>query len=102
MPTAHGGVAASRRRGVAAAAEGAEGGKIYVIGGEGNPAPGAQGVFDDNEVYDTATDTWEVLAPMRTPRHGTGAVAVDGTVYVPGGGTQQGFELTDASEAFSP
>ncbi|KYF93781.1 hypothetical protein BE17_07180 [Sorangium cellulosum] len=91
MPTARGGVAAA-----------AEGGKIYVIGGEGNPAPGAQGVFDDNEVYDTASDTWEVLAPMRTPRHGTGAVAVDGTIYVPGGGTQQGFGLTDVSEGFSP
>ncbi|KYF72116.1 hypothetical protein BE11_32990 [Sorangium cellulosum] len=90
MPTARGGVAAA-----------VDGAKIYVIGGEGNPAD-SQGVFDDNEVYDAAADAWEVLAPMRTPRHGTGAVAIDATIYVPGGGTQQGFGLTDVTEAFEP
>ncbi|AUX40634.1 galactose oxidase [Sorangium cellulosum] len=91
MPTARGGVAAA-----------AMGEKIYVIGGEGNEAPDSLGVFDDNEAYDTAADTWEVLAPMRTPRHGTGAVAVGATIYVPGGGTQQSFGATDVSEAFTP
>ncbi len=91
MPTARGGVAAAVKDET-----------IYVIGGEGNEEPGSLGIFDDNEAYDTARDTWQVLAPMLTPRHGTGAVAVGSTIYVPGGGTQQGFGLTDVAEAFRP
>jgi N-acetylneuraminic acid mutarotase len=91
MPTPRGGVATA-----------AVGDTIYVMGGEGNPAPDSQGVFGDNEAYDTASDTWKVLAPMLTPRHGTGAAAVGSTIYVPGGGTQQGFGLTDVNEAFAP
>ncbi|WP_437870443.1 Kelch repeat-containing protein [Sorangium sp. So ce363] len=91
MPTARGGVAAA-----------VKGKKIYVIGGEGNEEPGSLGVFDDNEAYDTARDTWQVLAPMPTPLHGTGAVAVGSTIYVPGGGTQQGFGPTDIMAAFKP
>jgi N-acetylneuraminic acid mutarotase len=91
MPTARGGVAAAT-----------VGDTIYVMGGEGNPAPGSQGVFGDNEAYDTESDSWSVLDPMRTPRHGTGAAAVDGVIYVPGGGTKQGFGLVDVNEAFTP
>ncbi|WP_437805864.1 Kelch repeat-containing protein [Sorangium sp. So ce1078] len=91
MPTARGGVAAA-----------VKGETIYVIGGEGNQEPGSLGIFDDNEAYDAARDAWQVLEPMRTPRHGTGAVAVGSTIYVPGGGTQQGFGLTDVAEAFTP
>ncbi|WP_437733554.1 Kelch repeat-containing protein [Sorangium sp. So ce1335] len=91
MPTARGGVAAAVMDT-----------KVYVIGGEGNQAPDTLGIFDDTEVYDAATDAWEVLAPMRTPRHGTGAVAVGSTIYVPGGGTQQGFGLSSVTESFTP
>ncbi|MGK4003222.1 kelch repeat-containing protein [Sorangium sp. So ce1036] len=91
MPTARGGVATA-----------VIGETIYVIGGEGNQEPGTSGIFDDNEAYDTARDAWEVLAPMRTPRHGTGAAAVGATIYVPGGGTQQGFGATDVADAFRP
>ncbi|AGP33963.1 Kelch repeat-containing protein [Sorangium cellulosum] len=91
MPTARGGVAAA-----------VKGDTIYVIGGEGNEEPGALGVFDDNEAYDAARDAWQELAPMTTPRHGTGAVAVDGAIYVPGGGTQQGFGSTGVTDAFLP
>lgn len=41
---------------------------IFVIGGEGNPAPNSNGVFSQNEGYDTATDTWKEYAPMDVPR----------------------------------
>ncbi|KAK4095849.1 galactose oxidase [Parathielavia hyrcaniae] len=79
MPTARGGVCAA-----------AVGGKVYVLGGEGNPVEGSDGVFDQVEVYDTKRDRWERLDEMKVSRHGTSAVAVKGGVYIPGGGTRIG------------
>ncbi|MCS7480332.1 Kelch repeat-containing protein [Umezawaea endophytica] len=79
MPTARGGIATA-----------VVGTKIYALGGEGNPAPGSGSVFAENEAYDTAHDRWQRLAPMPVPRHGTAAVAVGDTIYVPGGGTAGG------------
>ena len=90
MPTARGGCAAATLNGV-----------IYVFGGEGNPnIPG--GVFDNVSAYDAVRDSWTVLAPMQTPRHGTGAAAVDGVIYVPGGATKQAFGAVDTHEAYVP
>lgn len=91
MPTPRGGVAAA-----------VVGKKIYVIGGEGNPAPGSQGVYGDNQAYDTARDSWEVLAPMPTPRHGTGAATIGSTIYVPGGAPVTQFGPGDLNDAFNP
>lgn len=91
MPTPRGGVATA-----------AVGTKIYVIGGEGNPTPDTHGVFGDNEVYDTTTNSWRALAPMPTPRHGTGAATVGSTVYVPGGGDETMASPVDINEAFRP
>lgn len=88
MPTPRGGCAA-----------GVVGGRVFVVGGEGNPTA-STGVFSDNEAYDPATDTWQVFDPMPTPRHGTGAAGLDGALYVPGGATQQGFGAVDTNEAF--
>jgi N-acetylneuraminic acid mutarotase len=90
MPTARGGVAG------AVVEE-----KIYVLGGEGNRAA-ASGVFPDVEVYDPATDTWEVMEPMALPRHGVGAAVFDGRIYIPGGGVSQGFGATATVDAFTP
>jgi N-acetylneuraminic acid mutarotase len=78
MPTPRGGVAA-----------GVVGKHIYTFGGEGNQEL-ESGVFDSTEVYNTATDSWERLAPMKVARHGTYAVGVGSNVYVPGGGLIQG------------
>jgi N-acetylneuraminic acid mutarotase len=91
MPTARGGVAGALL-----------GGEIFVVGGEGNPEPGSGGVFDDNEAYDPASDTWRTHAPMRTPRHGMGAAALGERLYVPGGATVQGFGATAVADAFDP
>lgn len=91
MPTARGGLSVA-----------AIGTMIYAFGGEGNPEEGTDGVFDDVEVYDTETDAWEVLEPMQLPRHGTSAAAVDGRIYIPGGGIVEGVGATDVFDVFSP
>lgn len=91
MPTARGGIATA-----------VVGGRIHAFGGEGNHAPGAHGVFPDHEVYDVACDRWQRLAPMPVPRHGTAAVAVDGTIYVPGGGTTSGAGPVAVNDAYRP
>jgi N-acetylneuraminic acid mutarotase len=91
MPTARGGVATA-----------VVGEQIYVMGGEGNPTPGAQGVYGENEVYDTTRDSWQQLAPMRTPRHGTAAATVDGTIYVPGGAPMTRLGPSVTNEAYRP
>jgi N-acetylneuraminic acid mutarotase len=90
MPTPRGGIAA-----------GVVGGRIIVVGGEGNPDI-ASGVYDDVEAYDPRTDTWAILAPMLTPRHGTAAVGLMGKLYVPGGAATQAFGAVATSEAFTP
>jgi N-acetylneuraminic acid mutarotase len=88
MPTARGGLMGA-----------AVGNRIHVVGGEGNTAV-ASGIFPQHEVYDPAQDTWSTLGPMRTPRHGTGAAGIDGTLFVPGGATVQGFGAVGIHEAF--
>ncbi len=90
MTTARGGAAA-----------GVVGGRILVVGGEGNAAA-ASGVFAQNEAYDPVADTWTALEPMRTPRHGTGAAGLGASLYVPGGATEMAFGAVATVEAFTP
>ena len=75
MPTARGGLSAA-----------VLGAKIYTFGGEGNSALGAKGVFPNCESYDTVLNKWQQEPSMRVPRHGTQAVTVGNTIYIPGGG----------------
>ena len=79
MPTPRGGFGA-----------GVVDGTIIVVGGEGNSDLDS-GVYPDVEQYDPATNTWNGLSNMKTPRHGMGAAGLDGRLYVPGGATVQGF-----------
>lgn len=88
MPTARGGLSG-----------GVVGTRIYTFGGEGNQEV-SNGVFNETEVFDAATETWESLAPMRLPRHGTAAVGVGDRVYLPGGGTVQGATPVNVLDAF--
>ena len=76
-------------------------GKVYVMGGEGNPNH-VSGVFSDNEAYDPETDTWEVVRPMLTRRHGTGAAAIGGFIYVPGGAAVERFSAIAVNERYKP
>lgn len=66
------------------------GGRLHVFGGEGNPA-GGLGVFTNVDAYEPATDTWQALPAMLTPRHGFGAAETGGRIYLPGGAVVQGF-----------
>jgi hypothetical protein len=71
------------------------GDEILVIGGEGGGR-----TFDTVEAYDTRTNRWRELAPMRVARHGISA-AVCGGVYVAAGGREQGGgEPTDVHEVY--
>lgn len=89
MPTSRGG-------GAVAVAKG----RIVVLSGEGDPR-GSSGVFPEVEAYDPAADVWSALAPMQTPRHGTGAAAVGDVIIVPGGGTRQALGASDVVEALA-
>jgi len=80
---------------------GAVGDRFVVVGGEGNPGT-ASGVFSEVEAYTPATNTWETLAPMPTPRHGMGAATVGTRLYVPGGATRQGFGAVATHEILTP
>jgi len=72
-------------------------GKIYCIGGY-NGATVYYGPeswdwkteyydVDANEVYDPATDTWQTVASLPTPRFSAATNIVDGKIYVIGGHT---------------
>jgi N-acetylneuraminic acid mutarotase len=65
-------------------------GCLYVFGGEGNDAH-PLGMFDDVEVYNPVTNSWQRLDPMPVAVHGvTGAAFIDGWIHLPGGGTARG------------
>lgn len=90
MPTSRGGVASSVVETV-----------IYIFGGEGNPAA-KSGVFDQIEEFDTYRGTWRTAGTMRIPRHGTSAVAVDGKIFLPGGGVAQSGSPVVDFDVFDP
>ncbi|KAF4583270.1 kelch domain-containing protein 8a [Ophiocordyceps camponoti-floridani] len=91
MPTPRGGIMG-----------GVVGKSIYVFGGEGNPVPGTDGVFDDTTVFDTVTGNWSVLEPMQKPRHGSQAVSVNDCIYIPGGSVVEGGPTVEYSDKFCP
>ncbi len=78
--------------------------RFYAMGGEGgiiNKA-GQQTVFGQMESYDPLTDSWQSHAPMPTPRHAVGAVAIGDFIYVAGGGAVLGGGVQSAvHEAFT-
>jgi N-acetylneuraminic acid mutarotase len=71
-------------------AGGVLGGRLFVFGGEGNPAAGTNGIFDSIDAYDPGANTWEKIGVMDVPRHGYGAGVMDGKIYLPGGAIRQG------------
>ena len=81
----------------AGTASGVVNGRIVVVGGEGN-ANAADGMFSEAEIYDPVADRWATLPPMRTPRHGMGAVGIAGALYVPGGGVRHSLAASAVHE----
>jgi N-acetylneuraminic acid mutarotase len=71
--------------------------RIFIFGGE---AP--EGTFNQVESYDPRTNRWSAYAPMPTSRHGLGAAAFNGAIYVIGGGPQPGGSFSNANEALTP
>ena len=66
-------------------------GCFHVWGGEGQDTGEPNDVFPDHDVFDPGSDSWMALDPLPTPVHGvTGAAFVNGLIYMPGGGIQQG------------
>jgi N-acetylneuraminic acid mutarotase len=55
-------------------------GRVYVIGGRWNDV-----LKSKNEVLDSPTGSWRLLAPMPTARGGTAAGVADGRIFVAGG-----------------
>ena len=65
-------------------------GCLYLIGGEGNDAD-PRGIFEENEMYNPATDSWQRLEPMPLPTHGlTGGAYIAPWIYIPGGAKARG------------
>lgn len=67
--------------------------QIYVIGGEVDRVPSGEVL-----IYDPRSDAWSEAPNKPTPVMNTGAVLVDGVIYVPGG-TAAGAIATDRFEA---
>jgi N-acetylneuraminic acid mutarotase/glucose/arabinose dehydrogenase len=78
-------------------------GEFYVFGGETLDGPGAkpQGVYDRVDVYDPATNTWRLEAPMPTARHGIFPVLHQSRIWVAGGGTNAGHSHSEIVEVFT-
>ena len=68
-------------------------GKLLVMGGED-----IDSTLGFVHCYDPSTDTWEYLIDMITPRHGIAPVAIGNSVYVVGGGVDEGFSSSETHE----
>ncbi|MGN6484291.1 MAG: Kelch repeat-containing protein [Thermomicrobiales bacterium] len=74
---------------------------IVVLGGEGRE--GTNGLYDQVQRYDVATDTWSDLPPLPVARHGIAAAVADGVLYAIGGSTRAyTAENTDAVDRLVP
>ncbi|HEX5007848.1 MAG TPA: kelch repeat-containing protein [Hyphomonadaceae bacterium] len=76
-------------------------GKLYVFGGEYFDNGGL--VHPEVWAYDPKTDSWTGTAPMPTPRHGLGAVALNNEIWLVGGAKKpSGTDTSDVVESFAP
>lgn len=91
MPTSRGGTAGALL-----------GRRFYVFGGEGNRGAPPHFLFAEVEAYDLDANAWSSLPEMVPPRHGTGAAAIGGAIYVPGGANVQAFGAVDLMQVFHP
>jgi hypothetical protein len=73
--------------------------EILVIGGEGGTIDGS--AHNEVEAYDTVANTWRVLEPMPTGRHGIQAAVCNGGVYIAAGGkVERAAGKTNVHEVF--
>jgi N-acetylneuraminic acid mutarotase len=86
--------------------------KIYCIGGYkgavifiGPESYNWETVYYDlgeNEVYDPATNTWEVRTPLPTPRHNPATSTINGKIYVIGGHSIETHSNLNVFEVYDP
>ena len=62
------------------------GDRVVVIGGES----GQEMAHNSCEAFNTKTQKWEILAPLKTGRHGTQAVILNGKIYIAAGCAKRG------------
>jgi N-acetylneuraminic acid mutarotase len=97
MPTSRGALAA-----------GVINGKIFVVGGAKKSLKITTTFFGlintgANESYDPVTDTWEVHAPLPTPRDHLAVSSLSGTIYAFGGRVNGDYSQNlDANESYNP
>jgi N-acetylneuraminic acid mutarotase len=73
----------------------AEGGLLYLFGGEADGA-----ALPDAYVYDPAVQEWQSLPPMSEARSGASGGVINGEFYIAGG--RDGQRLLDSCERFNP
>ena len=77
--------------------------KIYCIGGlVGRGAPFSSSVTGAIEVYDPATNTWEIKKPMPTPRAQSEANVVNDKIYLIGGRTGGQHSTVSTNQVYDP
>ncbi len=62
------------------------GDRVVVIGGES----GQEMAHNSCEAFNTKTQKWEILAPLKTGRHGTQAVVLNDKIYIAAGCAKRG------------
>ena len=81
-------------RGSGGLAAASVGDTLYVFGGEWFEDGG--GVYEEVWAWRADSDSWEAAGTMPTPRHGLGALSLDGAIYTIGGAAQRGAVETSA------
>ena len=77
--------------------------KIYCMGGlTGRGAPFSSSVTGAIEVYDPATNTWEIKKPMPTPRAQSEANVVNDKIYLIGGRTGGQHSTVSTNQVYDP
>ena len=73
--------------------------RIYVIGGRSSSLQVAH-----NQIYDPATDSWSIGAPLPTPRYGLAVCSLNNKIYTFGGyqGAFVGVSLRANNEQYDP
>jgi N-acetylneuraminic acid mutarotase len=77
--------------------------KIYCIGGlVGGGPPFSSSVTGAIEVYDPATNTWEIKKPMPTPRAHLVANVINDKIYLIGGRTGGPYSTVSTNQVYDP
>lgn len=72
-------------------------GTLYAFGGEFFSGANGGGVHAEVCAYNPASDEWEIVGEMPTPRHGLGGVTIGDAIYAVGGATRPSGNGTSAA-----